>query len=292
MPAALITHPTLATTLSASLPPTPAAALSPSTPPTPVAASSIPPLAIPAAVSISAPVSTASIGNGKRKGTPEPIGSNPFKHRRTHDDAVHQPVTELLPSGHLIDKTTMLRQVTCLNISLESFTDMSLRQLESDRKHYEQEVAFEKHKQEYEESRRVFEERKRAYEESMQILEEKKKLFEENERLCGESKPIYAVTQECLATRAESVGENIIEEANNLLSSIKQCQTLQDIVPAFQHLRAVFGNFIRVQGELSEEHKFKGDRARILYTLMERIHKAVGIEELVEGTRGPDRAIR
>jgi hypothetical protein len=168
---------------------------------------------------------------------------------------------------------------------------MSLRQLESDRKHYEQEVAFEKHKQAYEESRRVFEERKRAYEESMQVLEEKKKLFEENERLCGESKPIYAATQECLATRAESVGESIIEEANNLLSSIKQRQTLQDIVPAFQRLRAVFGDFLRVQGKLSEEHKFKGDRARILYTLMECIHEAVGIEELVEGTRGPGRAI-
>lgn len=283
VPAAPITLPTLATALSASSLPTPATALLPSTPPTLVAAPSVPPQAVPAAVSVTAPVPTAIIGNGKRKGASEPRGSSPVKHRRTHD-AVHQPITEFVPSGHLVDKTTMLHQVTCLNISLESFTDMSLRQVESDRKHREQEAAFEKHKQAYEESKRVFEERKRAYEESMQVLEERKQLFEDNERLCGESKPIYVATQECLATRAESVGENIIEEANNLLSSIKQRQTLQDIVPAFQRLRTAFGDFIRAQGELSEEHKFKGDRAQILYTLMERIHKAVGTEVLVEGT--------
>lgn len=191
----------------------------------------------------------------------------------------------------------MLRQVSRLTTSFESFNDVCLRQVESERKRGEQEGVLEECKLAYEESKRLYEEHMRAYSESMRAYEESMRDFEEStrilkekERLCEESEPVYAATREWLAARSASAGEDLILEAAGLLSSIKQGPNLCDIAPALRHLRSVFAEFQRVQDKLSQAHKYKGARASDLYSLMGRIHKEVDrevpAEDIVEGSSG------
>ncbi|KAF8192444.1 hypothetical protein BJ912DRAFT_261266 [Pholiota molesta] len=105
----------------------------------------------------------------KRKATSPVQFSSPFKQRRTEDPSRQphmQPDVGVVGPNHLITDASIVRQVSRLNTSFQSFNDVSLRQAESRREHDKQEIAFKEKKQAYEESKRVYEESKRTYEES------------------------------------------------------------------------------------------------------------------------------
>ncbi|KAF9476468.1 hypothetical protein BDN70DRAFT_170913 [Pholiota conissans] len=221
---------------------------------------------------------------GKRKaGYDASNGSSPSKHRRMDDSSIRFPKipkTEIkikceAPTTSAINKVSMLRQVSRLNISFETFNDLSLRQMESNRKRQQREAVLDERRLAFEESQSKFEEQKRIFEENMRISEEEKRIFEEfSDQVREENEGICAATQEWLAVKSESAGENLIEEATSLVTSIEQGPSLLAIGPAIQRLLSVFADFKQVQAGVSETQRFKGERAQCLYDLMECIRRA------------------
>ncbi|KAF9476467.1 hypothetical protein BDN70DRAFT_995663 [Pholiota conissans] len=231
--------------------------------------------------------------NGKRKAdsissNANPFNSPQFKYRRTMEP-VHQapppPPNEALASAPCIspqvDKATLIRKASRLNISFENFNYLSLQQVENERKLREKKAVHEEHKLEYEEGKKVSEQLKKAYEESMRVLQEKTQIIKREERLCEEIEGVYMATQEWLLTRSASAGQNLVEEGIGLLSSIERgIPSLRDITPSLERLSSVFAKFRRIQEDLPEKNKFGGAQADFLYGLMECIHRALKTENI------------
>jgi hypothetical protein len=131
--------------------------------------------------------------SSKRKAVSAPRGSNPYKQMRIDDFSPQPPATRKPDAPDNVfgnrptDKAAMLRQVSGLTTSFQRFTDVCLRQVESDRKRSEQEGALEECKLTYKESKRLYEERMQAYNESLRAYNKSLRAYNESKRDFKES---------------------------------------------------------------------------------------------------------